>query len=219
MSAAVIRDINLPLVASSLDELRTSLGKQANWYLTWKNIRTHSHRLHIASSLAGRTWLKVVAVVACKHHLPPGALNESQIYLYQLRFLLERLSWLGRQHRQVVSYTLAHIVRFKLAELRHYEEQLRGMNTEIDWVWLDPKGGSIDQPQRVQELQLADLAVSAIGTAFNADHFGNVETRYLTTLNPRFYRPNARSAVTSYGLKMHPWNETTKAAYPWIAAL
>ncbi|SKW00052.1 Uncharacterised protein [Mycobacteroides abscessus subsp. massiliense] len=32
------------------------------------------------------------------------------------------------------------------------------------------------------------------------------------------YRRQAGS-ITSYGLKMHPWNSKTKAAYPWVAAL
>jgi hypothetical protein len=35
----------------------------------------------------------------------------------------------------------------------------------------------------------------------------------------RIYRYSPASAVASYGLKMHPWTDTTKAAYQWIAAL
>ncbi len=145
-------------------------------------------------------------------------MNESQLYLYSFRFVLERLSWMGRDQASPVSYTLAHIIRFKLAELRHYEAALRSISTNIAWDGIAGPG-QLDQPQRLEELQLADLVASAIGSAFNPDEFGNVETRYVHAMMPRLYRYKPTSAVTSYGLKMHPWNDMTKAAYPWVAAL
>lgn len=201
LSASVVRDSNFDNIEVTLASLRTDLNRAAGSYVAWKNIRSHSQRLHIARTLGRQGWMKVVSVVACKRHLFVGQLNESQMYLYQLRFLLERLSWMGRKHREVVSYTVAHIIRFKLSDLREYETKLRGMPTEIDWRWLDPAGGTIDQPQRLEPLQLADLVASATGAAFNADSFGNVETRYLIELGPRLYRQSPDSAVTSYGLK------------------
>jgi hypothetical protein len=83
---------------------------------------------------------------------------------------------------------------------------------------IDGHGGRIDQPNRVEQLQLADVSASAIFQAFEPDQFGNTETRYLTELAPRLYRCPP-GLLTSYGLKMHPLNETTKAAYPWAATL
>ncbi len=77
--------------------------------------------------------------------------------------------------------------------------------------------GRIDQPQRVEELQLADLAASATAAAFEPDPFGNTEPRYLRELAPRLYRHKGN--LTSYGLKMHPWNAATQTAYPWVHAL
>ena len=139
-----MRDTNHHFVEPLLEQLRADFSRAPGSYLTWKNFRSHQERLHISTTLGTLQWLKMISVIACKRHLDVGQLNESQMYLYQLRFLLERLSWLGRQDREVVAYTLAHIRRFELAELRHYEAELRDIETEIDWCWLDPAGGSID---------------------------------------------------------------------------
>lgn len=66
---------------------------------------------------------------------------------------------------------------------------------------------------RVECLQLADLAASATGAAFHKDEFGNTEIQYLQGLAARLYRRNG--TLLSYGLKLHPGRDSTKAAYPW----
>ena len=67
---------------------------------------------------------------------------------------------------------------------------------------------------------MADLFASATGAAFNPDRWGNTENRYLIEISPLLYRHGSSStSLTSYGLKMHPWNTNTKAAYPWVATL
>src|SRR5690606_303400 len=136
-------------------------------------------------------------------------------YLYTLRYLLERLSWYARDQRQTLSYTLAHIVRFKLSKLREYERRLQAQpGCNVVWSRLDPHGGRLDQPSRVELLQFADTAASATFAAFEPDKYGNTEQRYLTELKACLYRRGqATNALTSYGLKMHPWNDSTKAAY------
>lgn len=219
MSAAVVRDTNLAAVPLRLDHLRKDLKRNEGDYLSWKNFRSHADRTHIAKSLGGLRWLRTVSVVACKRHLDPSGMNESQMYLYQLRFLLERLSWLAKSQGEQLSYTLAHIRRFKLEDLREYEHKLQSLDTSIDWHFIDARGGRIDQPQRLQPLQLADLVTSATAAAFNPDRYGNTEQSYLRHLSGRIYRGNGSGAVEKYGLKMHPWTQTTKAAYPWIATL
>ncbi|MGS0685442.1 hypothetical protein ACVBEQ_09890 [Nakamurella sp. GG22] len=150
-------------------------------------------------------------------------MHEDETYLYTFRYLLERMSWMARDcsprpHR--LKYTLAHIVRFPLAKLREYESALRCVpGCQIAWDYVDSAGGALDQPKRIENLQLADITASAIGAAFNPDQFGNVERRYLENLAPRFYRgPSGRSSLYSYGMKLHPTDANTKAAYPWVAA-
>jgi hypothetical protein len=157
--------------------------------------------------------------VVCKRHLPDVGLTEDQAYLFTLRFLLERLSWVARDTRRELHYTVAHVVRFKLKKLREYEAILRQTpGCQIAWTAMDPRGGRLDQPSRVEGLQLADTVASATFAAFEPDQFGNTEQRYLCDLAPRLYRRGSGTdGLTSYGLKIHPG--TAKTAYPWVAAL
>lgn len=219
MSAAIVPAPRLPDAAVALEEIRGSIHRKPGQYLAWKNIKAHSQRLCVVQSLAALPWLTVSSVVVCKEHLADAGLNDDMAYLYTLRYLLERLSWFARDQQQVLSYTLGHVVRFQMAKLRAYEQTLRGNpDCKIAWGALDPKGGAIEQPQRNEMIQLADLVASATGAAFNLDDYGNTENRYLCELAPRLYR-RGNGLLTSYGLKMHPWSESTRAAYPWVAAL
>ncbi|WP_083828259.1 MULTISPECIES: hypothetical protein [Protofrankia] len=71
-------------------------------------------------------------------------------------------------------------------KLRAYEATLRtATDCRIMWAALDPRGGRIDQPSRVEGLQLADMAASATFPAFEQDQYGNTEDRYLRELAPR----------------------------------
>jgi len=220
MTAVVVADENLPKVAPLLAQIRKDVNRNPGDTLHWNQVKGHPQRLHIAQTLGTQEWLTISSVVVCKRHLTSGdPMDDDSAYLYTLRYLLERLSWLARDRGRELHYTLAHIVRFQIAKLREYEAKLKtDYGCQIAWKHLDPRGGRIDQPSRVEYLQLADAAASATATAFNSDNYGNTEDRYLRELSPRLYR-RGLAPVTSYGLKMHPWNDTTKATYPWVAAL
>lgn len=219
MSAVVVADAHLPALAAELAQLRIDLKRRPGDTLHWRNLRGHSPRLHVARTVGQLPWLTIATVVVCKRHLSAALPSEDHAYLYTLRFLLERLSWHAKSRGAVLDYTVAHIVRFEIAKLRQYEAALRAdPQCQINWDALAPRGGRIDQPSRVEGLQMADLAASATYPAFEPDEYGNVERHYLEQLAPRLYRRTGKP-VSSYGLKMHPWNDATRAAYPWVAAL
>jgi hypothetical protein len=218
MAAVVIRDEDLQTARQGLAQLRAETGRHPGDPLQWKNLRGHSLRLRVAQALGGGQILTVSAVVVCKRHFPKGTIrmDEDSAYLYTLRYLLERLSWLARDNGRMFSYTLSHIIRFPTWKLRSYESILRTTGgCEIAWAWMDPHGGRINQHSRIELLQLADLTASAIAAAFEPDPFGNTERRYLRELAPRLYR-RPPGKLTSYGLKIHPGNAQAKAAYPWL---
>ncbi|MEU5486963.1 DUF3800 domain-containing protein [Streptomyces sp. NPDC020196] len=219
MSAVIVDDRDLLAAKGFLAQLRLDLGRRPGDELHWVALKKHEQRIHAAKSLGSQQWATISNVVVCKRHLN-GQLPVGQFYLYTFRYLLERLSWFARDTNAKLSYTLAHIThpQMAVADLRQYEAALRAMPTQIAWGALDPKGGKIDQPGRLEMLQVADLAASATFGAFKLDRFGNTEPRYLQDLAPRLYRRGV-SPVTSYGMKMHPWDASTKAAYPWVAAL
>jgi hypothetical protein len=220
MAAVVVTDAHVPEAATYLAKLRADLGRNPGDTLHWQNLKGHSLRLHAAQTLGAANWATIFSVVVSKRHLSLSViLNDDQAYLYTYRLLLERLSWYSRDHDGRLSYTLAHVVRFNLHKLREYEARLRDRpDCQIVWSALDQHGGRLDQPNRVEYLQLADIAASAIFAAFEPDKFGNTEKRYLEALVPRLYRRGS-GALTSYGLKMHPWSESTRSAYPWVADL
>lgn len=218
MSAVMFRSHSTTLATELLAELRKATGRQTSHELSFKKL-SDPHRATVATRIGAASWLQTSTVVVCKDHVPNSLPDDNVRYLYAFRFLLERISWLARTHKEKADYTLAHIQRFKLENLRAYEGILRAMDTQIAWDNLLPEGGRINQPKVLEQLQLADLVASSCGIAFNApENTKKVELSYIRALRPNMFQPSGRS-LTSYGLKMHPWNETTKAAYQWVAAL
>lgn len=204
-----------------LAAIRKDTNRLPHHELHWNKLKPH-HKAAAAKHLGAETTiLRYCSVVVCKRELiRDGEFNQDMAYLLTFRYLLERLSWIARSSNSTLHYTLAHIKNFKLEKLREYERRLRAQSPavcKIYWENVTERGGRIDQPQRVQHLQLADMVTSAIGDAFNGDNQGLCERKHLEALTHYFYRKNGN--LTSYGLKMHPWRETTKAAYPWVAAL
>ena len=178
-------------------------------------MKTHSDRLRAVQLIAAADFLTLSSVIVGKRHFTEfDSLTDDEAYLATLRLLLERLSWIGKDRREVVCYTLSAIVRFKLSTLRAYEAILaQARDHRIRWEALDTTGGRIDQPPRVEQLQLADFVASATFAAFEPDQWGNTEQRYLQVLSPRLYR-RERAGLTSCGLKMYPWNDAAKSTYP-----
>lgn len=218
MSAVLAKDEDLPAAAAFLAQMRIDTGRQPGDTLHWRNIKAHPDKLHLAKRLGEQPWATLSRVVVCKRHLS-SELTDDQAYLYTFRFLLERLSWLARDSDRKLHYTLAHIVRFKLERLREYESRLRNeQGCQVAWPSVDPRGGRLEQPNRVEMLQAADVVASATFAAIEPDRHGNTEQRYLVEMAPRLYRRGS-AALTSYGFKMHPWNDATRAAHPWVAAL
>ena len=219
LSAAIFGEQRASDARQLLAQLRSDLGRRPGDTLHWQNFKTHTQRLRAAQTLGGAGWLTVSSVVVCKHFLSSPPLDDDRAYLYTLRYLLERLSWLARDRRRVLTYTLSHVVRFKIAKLREYEAALQALpDCRVEWASLNPHGGYIDQPNNLEFLQLADIAASSTFAAFECDRFGNTEPRYLRELSRCLYRRPGGSLMT-YGLKIHPWSDATRAAYPWVTAL
>ncbi len=136
MSVVVIEGGDMAAVRQTLGEARRDLGRRPGDTLSWKNIKSHSQRLR-AAQLVGAAPLTIASVVVCKRFLTTSLPTEEHAYLYTLRYLLERLSWLGRDRSAEVEHTLAHITRFRLSTLREYEARLRATpGCQIAWETL-----------------------------------------------------------------------------------
>ena len=120
MSALVCRDVNLPHLQDLLLATRKAAGRGSNQRLSWKKIKDPTQRFAVAELLGRASFVRFVSIVVCKRQLQPPMKNSFVAYLYTLRFLLERLSWLGRKHETVTSYTLSHVKHFRAENLRYY---------------------------------------------------------------------------------------------------
>ena len=225
MSAVVLEDADgLRQAAEVAAQLRRELGRHPGDQLHWTNIKPHSQRLRAIQIIGQSPFMTVSSVVVCKRQLTlpqPHWRSDDDTYLNTLAMLLKRLSWIGYERGSIMSYTLAHIVRFKLNTLQEHEAALRATTYDIQWSALDPRGGAIDRPANSDYLQLADLVTSAIAAAFEPDRYGNFEALYLKELASRFYR---RSGVelTASGLKVYPslgGTEAVPACFRWLLDL
>lgn len=222
MSAVVCRDTNLGRLDDLLTRLRRELRRADDDRLSWKMLKRADDRMSAARMIGQAKFLKTVSIIVCKRHLNPPMRDTHAAYLYTLRFLLERLSWLGRENTTSTYYTLSHVRHFRVASLRTYESKLlmMGARTKIEWDNLSPPG-RVTNDRAVQALQVADLVASATASAFEASANAPADQRHLLALLPRAYRGNPRkeNVLSSYGLKMHPWNRAVRAEHPWITAL
>jgi hypothetical protein len=190
LSAIVCRDKNLRRLDTLLVDLREALGRRPSHRLTWKSLKKPAQRLMAAEMIEKATYLRTVSVVVCKRHLVPPLTDTKSSYLFTLRFLLERLSWLGRDNGTEVKWTVSHVKHLRRIDLGSYESKLRllGTATRIDWTYLDPYGGRISNDRTLESLQLADIVASATARAFESSASGSADKTYLYALLPRAYR-------------------------------
>lgn len=237
LAAAIVRDKNLGRISLLLGEMRRAMGRQPEHYFSFKDVRSHHHRLAGCNLIRQAGWLKISSVVVAKNELDEKAghqrkqdaeqeedeakLDIDVAYMYTFRLLLERLSWLGREYGEPVSYTLAQINRFPLSKLREYEGKLKTAETQIDWRYIDSRGGRINQPQRDEQLILGDWCASSIAQAFNPDKTSQLtEPHYLELIGPRLYRHGSGpKSLVSYGLKLHPCPPQPAVIYPFLQGL
>ncbi len=215
MSAVLVRDTRLAEVKALQADLRRQLRRQPDQQLHWNQLRRPADRVTAAAGLGGMP-VKIVSVVVFKRHLKQLP-HENLAYMFTFRMLLERLSWIAGQENDQVTYTLAHVRRFPLWKLRQYESNLRSDPGSINWFAI--RGlGKVDQPRRIEQLQLADIAASATFRAFEPDDRGKMHPEYVQSFAHRLYK-RPPGLITSYGLKFHPSTDATRAAHPWVAAL
>jgi hypothetical protein len=203
MTAVIARDADVPALKTLRDGICTSLGKPVATVLHWAdNVKEHSQRKHVSRQIGGAPLTLTNVIVMKKPLMGSGtALSDATtMYNYALRRLLERITWYVDDRGGEAIITFAHVKRFPYERLQDYLRVLQTSGTEIRWHAIRGKV-RIDQPNRVQPLQLADLAAGGLASALRPDRFGDYELSYLRELLPRIYI-RGRGAVTSYGMNI-----------------
>lgn len=201
--------------AELVETLKRDIGQDR---LHWQNAKDHSKRLHMAELLGAAEWLTITSVVTCKNRLDKSEIDSVMAYNYAARFLLERLSWLAEQREATLDCRLSHVKGGGRREqrMREYLERLKTKTESCRIDWDSVHNIDIVAPDSDARLDLADIAASGFGKAFEVDEFDNYEDRYLWLMRERLYR--TKSNLFSYGLKLYPKLDNAES-HRWLPKL
>jgi Protein of unknown function (DUF3800) len=228
VSAVIVKDNLDAMARAELNALRSALGRHPGHVLHFRNL-SHSQKIKACQDIAASSIECITNVVFCKRKLAATALpgqreaiihQADPMYLYAVRLLLERVSWyVDENGGGSAIITFAHLRRFPTAKLHEYRSALGASDTQIRWNALANHPFRVSHPNKIDLLQIADTAASALFKAVEKDDYGNVEERYLRVLAPKLYCRGA-AHITSYGLKVFPTSEARDGgSLNWLRSL
>jgi hypothetical protein len=202
LAALIVRDGDEAAVRASRNQLVADLIKPPGTVLHWaQNIKSHSDRKFTATCLGSYpVELSYVIVDKASASSNSGIRHHERLYNYAVRRLIERVSWNIRDKGGEAILTFAHVKNFKYASLHTYLAYLQMSPTTIHWKAI--RGAvRIDSPNRIEMLQLADLAAGCLGAAIVPDFHGAFEYAYLNEIQHLVYR-RPSGPIWTYGLHM-----------------
>jgi len=175
----------------------------------------HQQRVMAVNGISNRP-MRLVAVLANKPIIPAGTYTDkNQLYHYMCRYLIERISWLCRDHRRNapegdgrVKIIFSRRGGMSYEDFRAYLERLRRADDpeiQIHWPVIDIDGIEASDPASRYGLQLADVAISGLTWGLERDFYGNCELRYARAMRPIIYNRNGN--YLSYGAKIVPGHD------------
>jgi hypothetical protein len=211
LSALVMRKENDMQVVKVAKEARQLFAKPDKHPLHFRDLK-HDQRVALARMI-GQMSSRTVSVLVHKPSIPEPENFQQEaysLYHYASRLLLERVSWLCRDHRRkqhpqdgLVELIYSNRSAMSYEALRNYLQQLRGDSAQkeirIDWSVVDPVNVKAVNHDQLAGLQLADAVATSAFYAVTSNRFGDVEDRYLRLLGNTVYRHEGRAE--GYGLK------------------
>lgn len=196
------------------DEICAKMPERKSRTLHFANLG-HGQKLATVQSMANKP-LRAISVISSKEAIPEKIYSEkNQLYFYMTRYLIERLSWLCRDHRPSapegdgrVAITFSRRGGMQYDGFQAYLKRLKSDqsgNVRIHWPVVDIDAVTAADHSRSASLQLADAVASAFAAGFEPDRYGNCESRYAETLKPITY--HRKRNYLSYGVKLVPSHE------------
>ncbi|MFN3209871.1 MAG: DUF3800 domain-containing protein [Roseovarius sp.] len=193
------------------DEINALMPDRKKRELHFANLN-HGQKLASVSHLA-KCPVRALSILANKETIPEGVYTEkNQLYFYMTRYLIERISWLCRDHRPNapegdgrVAITFSRRGGMQYDSFRNYLSQLKANqdgDVRVHWPVIDVEGVSAEDHSKSASLQLADIVASAFASGLELDMYGNCEPRYSEILKPVTY--NRKKNFLSYGVKLVP---------------
>jgi hypothetical protein len=227
LSAVVLRKSNDLSAVKLMQDVRSLLKKEPRKALHFRELR-HEQRVPYVRAI-GAAGLRTVSVLIHKPSIkePERFQSESfRLYRYACRLLLERVSWLCRDHHiegegnGTVDITFSNRSAMSYDDLRSYLGRLRetsdAADIRVDWTVVRPELVKAVNHDQLAGLQIADAVASGIYFAVNLSPYGEAEDRYLHLLAPTIYRH--KKTAMGYGLKFWPEDfETLADTLPHLA--
>lgn len=231
LSAAVIRKENDLQMVSCLKAVREVLGKPPKTPLHFVDLK-HEQRVPYIRRV-GDLPIRTVNVLVHKPLIAePEKFQNTKylLYRYATRMLLERVSWLCRDHRQAgegdgfAEIIFSNRSNMSYDEIRDYLSLLIRQHdddpqkVQIVPTVIDPGRIRSVEHSKLAGLQVADAVASGFHFAVKVNRYGETETGYLPHLKKTLYRH--QKTVLGYGIKVWPEDfATLKAKTPEIISL
>lgn len=213
LSAVITRREQDAAVVRLMDDVRALLGRPPRQQLHFVKLG-HAQRIAYAREV-GKARIRTVSVLIHKPSIREPETFQAQkhqLYRYACRLLLERVSWLCRDHHitargdGTAEIIFSNRGQMSYDDLRGYLHRLRdkpsGGGINIEWSVINPTTVRAVQHAQMAGLQVADAVASSAFAAVNPNQFGDTESRYLFELKSVAYRHERR--LLGYGLKFWP---------------
>ena len=172
LSAAIVRTKNDKAMLRIVDSTRTLLKRKTRQPLHFRDLR-HEQRVPYVKNIAAEP-VRTVSIVIHKPSIADPERFQSEkflLYRYATRFLLERVSWLCRDHRTDDEGNGSAEVIFSNRSCMSYKTlkeyltllQTKGdpLDVRIDWSVIDIESIRAVNHEQLAGLQVADAAAGA----------------------------------------------------------
>lgn len=227
LSAVVVRKTNDLHMVKVAKEARTVLGKPDKCALHFRELR-HEQRIPFAR-LIGEAPIRTVHILVHKPTIPnPETFQQEahKLYRYATRLLLERVSWICRDHAKdgncMTDLVFSNRSAMSYDDLKDYLGRLftqyaNGGDVNIHWDSISPDRVRAVNHDQLAGLQIADAVATSAFYAVNKSLYGEVEERYLRLLAKTLYR--RKKQAIGYGLKIWCNDDAEKKRLAEIASL
>ncbi|WP_282365628.1 DUF3800 domain-containing protein [Pseudomonas sp. PS02290] len=210
LSALVVRKDKDMLLVDAAKRTREAIRYEPKKPIHFCKLK-HEQRTP-AARITGELPVRTVSILIHKPSIKSPENFQSQpysLYRYASRLLLERVSWLCRDHaikgqgdgRVELIYSNRSAMSYK--DLCGYIGQLHhkpgAQEIKIDWDVIDENMVRAVNHDQLAGLQLADIVASSVYQSVNPNLYGDVEEKYLQLLSKTVYKHKGRH--DGYGLK------------------
>lgn len=208
LSAVVVRESLLAQASRALLGAIGPLEERRKNPIHFANL-THDQQSGLSFAL-GKMPVRCIAICANKRKLTDdhGLAKARRLYFYCVRFLLERISWITRDHRVLgqgngsCRLTFSACKGLSYEKLAEYMSVLQAGQTQISWAHLDAGKFKVLKHEDSIWLRAADIVASGVGRGLELSPAGLCEDRFARHLQQVVYHRG--NNYSSYGMKFFP---------------